>query len=522
MKLMQDFTSNFMSIAGGRECRIGSLGRLSESIAAESAGESVPLRVFARIVGVSAPEKNRSEGFSWGVVAMDYELSDSSGTDDDLPPSHHNRVQRVGRVAGNGRSAGLGSVPYSRTHNDMETQIHLIEQEAYGSVLRAFKAQSDAITWEKEGLMTELRKELRISDDENRELLSRVNADDIIRRIREWRQAGGGIQASMHNASQPAHDRLPSPTVSISRKKQKTAQNSLSLNASNSVLHTQPVAGSMQPSSSAAKRGSAIGAKGKKSKSGQVLHSVPSLKSIQYPPSGPGGRGPVASRGSSGALVGNEPAEPGTYDLVGRKVKTRWPDDQNFYDAVITDYNPVEGRHALHYDIGTANETMEWVNLKEIPPEDIKWVGEDPGIHRGDPNGLGRGVKKLIGRGNTLPSAGRGEEARRVERVFNATHPDPLEIEKAKKALKEHEQALVDAIARLADASDGESDEGGHTYSHGQSMNREHGWLKRRAHAYENGMGEVRGDGSDGEQMNRDGGVASEGQHDGEDGDDDI
>ena len=29
----------------------------------------------------------------------------------------------------------------------MEAQIHHIEQEAYSSVLRAFKAQSDAITW---------------------------------------------------------------------------------------------------------------------------------------------------------------------------------------------------------------------------------------------------------------------------------------------------------------------------------------------------------------------------------------
>lgn len=29
----------------------------------------------------------------------------------------------------------------------METQIHQLEQEAYTSVLRAFKAQSDAITW---------------------------------------------------------------------------------------------------------------------------------------------------------------------------------------------------------------------------------------------------------------------------------------------------------------------------------------------------------------------------------------
>jgi len=29
----------------------------------------------------------------------------------------------------------------------MESQIHWLEQEAYSSVLRAFKAQSDAITW---------------------------------------------------------------------------------------------------------------------------------------------------------------------------------------------------------------------------------------------------------------------------------------------------------------------------------------------------------------------------------------
>lgn len=33
-------------------------------------------------------------------------------------------------------------------------------------------------------MITELRKELRVSDDEHRELLSKVNADDIIRKIR--------------------------------------------------------------------------------------------------------------------------------------------------------------------------------------------------------------------------------------------------------------------------------------------------------------------------------------------------
>lgn len=71
-----------------------------------------------------------------------------------------------------------------------------------------------------------------------------------------------------------------------------------------------------------------------------------------------------------------------------------------------------------------------------------------------------------------------------MERVFDYAHPDPLELDKAKKMLKvlyiltpyrewfyvviqriitqvcdmmqEHEQALIAAIARLADTSDGE------------------------------------------------------------------
>lgn len=37
---------------------------------------------------------------------------------------------------------------------------------------------------EKESLITELRKELRVSDQEHRELLNRVNADEVIQRIR--------------------------------------------------------------------------------------------------------------------------------------------------------------------------------------------------------------------------------------------------------------------------------------------------------------------------------------------------
>lgn len=87
----------------------------------------------------------------WVTSILDLKNSQySAGTDDDLPPSHQNRIPRgSGRVTGNGRSAVIGSVPYQRMYGEteMEAQIHQLEQEAYISVLRAFKAQADAISW---------------------------------------------------------------------------------------------------------------------------------------------------------------------------------------------------------------------------------------------------------------------------------------------------------------------------------------------------------------------------------------
>lgn len=405
---------------------------------------------------------------------MDYGPSDSSGTDDDLPPPHQNRGSR-GRITVNGRT-GV-ALTHPRTQLDMETQIHQLEQEAYSSLLRAFKAQSDTLTWDKEGLITGLRKELKISDIEHRELLSMVSADEIIRRIREWRQAGGGRQSGFMNNAQLPHDSLPSPSVSGSRKRKNASQSipSLSLNAPSPAMHSQLVGASMQPSLSAAKHG-ASGAKSKKT------------KPIS---SGLNGRGHLSNRNTPG-VAAKELAETAAYDpLIGRKVMTRWPEDKNFYEAVITDFDQQQGLHALVYDINTNNETWEWVNLKEISPEDIRWEGMDPGFPgRGVRGGAGRGIKKApgsavpagVGRGRgplkhqskkelgVVLQNGIGKRGsdnieilhtdsllKEVERLFIASNPDPADVDRAKKLLKEHEQALIDAIARLADASDSES-----------------------------------------------------------------
>lgn len=366
---------------------------------------------------------------------MDYEPSpsDNTDTDEDLPP-HQNRVPRPTHISVNGNSMLGSTAPYRRAQGDMEHQIHHLEKEAYCSVLRAFKAQSDAISWDKEGLITELRKELRVSDDEHRELLVRVNNDDVIRRIREWRQAGG------HQALSTSHtiNDVSSPTPSASRKKQRTSQ---------SLSTHMPV---ITPSPSAA----ALGSRGRKPR--------------QFP---------YSSHGSTGVLGPHETAMPGTGDqLVGRKVLTRWPDDNHFYEAVITRYNASDGRHALVYGINTPDESFEWVNLMEIPSEDIRWVDEDRGLsHRG-----GLGDKKSISH-SAVPASvrdlyrnelqnGLGKMTddiellhtetliKEVEKVVSASNPDRFEIEKAKKMLKDHEQALIDAISRLTYISEGDSD----------------------------------------------------------------
>ncbi|KAK1364708.1 ENT domain-containing protein [Heracleum sosnowskyi] len=387
---------------------------------------------------------------------MEYGPFDNSGTDDDLPPSHPNRMSRGARVAGNGRSGALNSIPYSRAHGeiDMESQIHLLEQEAYISVLRAFKAQADAITWEKESLITELRKELRLSNEEHRELIGKVNADGVIRRIREWRQAGG-IHSGMLTTGQATNDPLPSPSVIASRKKQKINQSvpSQSFRGPSPFLPTMTT--SNQPSFSAARQAPITGTKGKKQKSGNVLPGASSMN-VQYPPPGPTTKVPLGARSLSG-VAASGPCEGASFSpLVGKKVRTRWPDDNHFYEAVITDYDHIKDLHALVYDMKTVHETWEWVNLNEISPDDIQWVDEDPGISRlGGYEGSGVGLNRSDGR-ELVPDS----LLKEVERVFGGTHIDPFEVEKAKKILKDHEQALMDAITRLANFSDGENDQG--------------------------------------------------------------
>ena len=75
---------------------------------------------------------------------------------------------------------------------------------------------------------------------------------------------------------------------------------------------------------------------------------------MHYPSAVSAGNRQFNNRGSVGGLPENEPVEGATFDpLIGRKVWTRWPEDNNFYVAVITDYNPSEvcSRHTKTFSV---------------------------------------------------------------------------------------------------------------------------------------------------------------------------
>ncbi|TKW11124.1 hypothetical protein SEVIR_6G213200v4 [Setaria viridis] len=278
---------------------------------------------------------------------MAYRAFDGSGTDDELPSTYQISGQRV-HFSGNGRSLA-GTLSQPRLHSKLDSDIHQIEQQAYTGVLRAFKMQSDALTWEKESLITELRRELKVSDEEHRVLLNKVNEEEAVHRIRQSRQ-GGGMQSSLHHDSVVAHSLGP-----LKRQKK--------------------------------------------------LHSVYSF------PVGP-----------------QSPITP-SHALAGNNADTMAP------------------------------ENIRWGSAYQALPNQVGWLASDgamPGMGRRGrfhetPNGISLFNFNHIDVPNT------GILVKKVEMVLS--HPDVYAIQKAKKLLIDQEQSLLDAIAKLDEASDGESDD---------------------------------------------------------------
>ncbi|CAA7060642.1 unnamed protein product [Microthlaspi erraticum] len=89
---------------------------------------------------------------------------------------------------------------------------------------------------------------------------------------------------------------------------------------------------------------------------------------------------PVSSASTSGSGWGNVNPE----SLVGKFVSVNMPDTGQFEDFEIKEYDAEQGLHRFENIDPNAmemDEMMSWMDVREIPPEDIKWkAGEKPDL----------------------------------------------------------------------------------------------------------------------------------------------
>ncbi|KAI7996839.1 Protein EMSY-LIKE 3 [Camellia lanceoleosa] len=164
-------------------------------------------------------------------------------------PCHHHR-RRIGshinipiQSIDNSLRVGAPRMPlltesYGTDAVLVRSRIQSIEKEAYAAVLRAFMAQSDVLSWGKEGLITELRRELNVTDQEHRKLLTEIQSDEFARMIREWRKSTCHAQ-ELPPSRMDAPGFVPSSMSNVSHKISMTSHPDVSM-LQRYVSHSQP------------------------------------------------------------------------------------------------------------------------------------------------------------------------------------------------------------------------------------------------------------------------------------------
>ncbi|CAI5471782.1 unnamed protein product [Closterium sp. Yama58-4] len=259
-----------------------------------------------------------------------------------------------------------------------EAMLQQLERDSYLAVLRAFGAQSPAITWAKEALMSDLRKELNISDDVHRMLLARVHDDKNIRLI-----CSTPITPPPFPPLLPPSQSLPFSLPPL--------QSSGAPGGAGRGAGAGGVAGAAAPG---ALGGIAIDPLiGRRVKTRWVEEGGGSrfYEAVIYPRRGAGGVAGAAAPGALGGIA----IDP----LIGRRVKTRWVEEgggSRFYEAVITDVRPEDGMYSLVYELNTPNESFEWVDLNMVRSAGVMgWAGVGENCCSA---GCGEGVRGSIRR----------------------------------------------------------------------------------------------------------------------------
>ncbi|XP_062205709.1 protein EMSY-LIKE 1-like [Phragmites australis] len=327
---------------------------------------------------------------------------------------------------------------------DTVFQIHCLERSAYASVLRAFCAVTNYLSWLQVKLLTKLRNELRISHMEHKEVLVKVSSDEHIKSLRKFSLANFSIFTRMDPAfdvHDVVHDKIGS-----------TGQVSTSSTSCLSLAQQSPI--SERSMSSA--RDIGISDSSNRAKEGHFFetHAVVSAKRLK------------SVNGRALALLKSSPSSEQLPVAVSAVVVKGFTDDTLDSETLSCEVksgcisSPIFQEHsqsnAGHVPSCVDRDRQKSGKRKTVVPamrgsKSLCVMGRKYGIkyqrHRNKDSDLEHGSEriKLCLTASLL---------NKVEKLFRE-NPDPANLETAKSILKAQEKDLLDALVKLSEVSYG-------------------------------------------------------------------
>ncbi|CAJ2672010.1 unnamed protein product [Trifolium pratense] len=321
---------------------------------------------------------------------------------------------------------------------NMEQNIHCLEIHAYSSLLKAFIAQSELLTWGKEELLTEIRKELRIADSEHGEILTRINSDETVKWIREQRKMASHSHAQAYNNANTTG--CPSAPIGNSVIRLKAPPSIASYPRKN-IPHSQDSLSSIQiPSSMPLSK---IG------RNVTVLKYNDNLTTVQFVHGNAEPPKEMFNYDAQLSPIGRGSVPKGNCQFVHGS--TEPPKEMFNYDAQLP---PPGGRESM------AKGNCQFVHGNAEPPKEKFNYGVQllPSGRGSVPKGNYHNKQPFHPSEppvlNNKPDVIRLRPTHRVihgveNMLFNRENPEPVAIERAKQTLHEQERDLLEAIGKL-------------------------------------------------------------------------
>ncbi|GMH33243.1 hypothetical protein BSKO_01077 [Bryopsis sp. KO-2023] len=274
------------------------------------------------------------------------------------------------------------------------------QHDAYMHVLRAFQVQKSN-DWSRQKLLINLRKTLKISNEQHLSTLNNVVNDS------ELKELSTGHFTSKEQVSEPpadvsvrpqgpsgngqSHPQTPEPSRDTMHEKRQPKASPHPSKKSQDRSR-----GKSRQAHSSDGRTVNTNPSGLNAKGGGAVPSKKKIHNASSPSEGPAPNSTTSTLTPSMRPPNTHSIGPNSVNaFVGRRAESFWAEsDPPWVKAVITDYSVETRKHCLTYDYNTHDETFEWVDLDSLLREGQVRLLAGPAV---DLASLAMGGRKGIG-----------------------------------------------------------------------------------------------------------------------------